>query len=258
MRVLVLANLAGNALARAFADFDGLVIASDHGLSCRMTSDLRPRRDGLARDLCALLRRVLRLEQALAERPRRREQHGADEARANHDDAARHAEEFPHEEYDTAAEQAAARRQILRQDLRARRDHEMMVRRERERIERRDAEEAQRIMDAVMLRHVLPADEQDQQHDNERTDAEHVVQKPREIDADEPDIEPCKTAGRNDTGRENGQAEQFIATVRIRGRRRFAVPLPRCSRCFFGNCLSCQSITYLILLSARHISALRT
>ena len=71
----------------------------------------------------------------------------------------------------------------------------MMVRRERKRIERRDAEEAQRIMDAVMLRHVLPADEQDQQYDDERADAEHVMQEPREIDADEPDIEPRKAAG---------------------------------------------------------------
>ncbi len=71
----------------------------------------------------------------------------------------------------------------------------MMVRRERERIERRDAEEAQRIMDAVMLRHVLPADEQDQQYDDKGPDAEHVMQEPREIDADEPDIEPRKAAG---------------------------------------------------------------
>ena len=145
----------------------------------------------------------------------------------------------------------------------------MMVCRKCERIERRDAEESQRIVDAVMLRHVLPADKQNQQHDDERPDAEHVVQEPREIDADESDIEPFKAAGRNDARGENRKAQEFIAAVGIRRGRRLAVPLPRC---FFGNCLSCQSITsekrllycaeysslYLTSSNARRISALRT
>ncbi len=89
----------------------------------------------------------------------------------------------------------------------------MMVGGEREREERREPEEAQRVVDAAVLRHVLPADEQDEQHDERRPHAKEIVQTLGKRQPHEADVEPREPAGGNKPRRDKEQADELVATA---------------------------------------------
>ena len=135
-RLIVEAGLADSAdlLAHGFDDvlFD---TAADFG-------DLAAGRlDGRACGSCALLRLFLRLEEACRERPGRREQDGADCADTENDDGAVDAEALAQREQQATPQEAAARRQALRQNLLADRYLEVVPDGERGDEEREQAEE---------------------------------------------------------------------------------------------------------------------
>ncbi len=203
--------------------------------------------DGFACSLRAPFRRFLCLQEAGGERPGRREQHRADEADADDDDGAVDAEEPPDDEEQAAADETAAARQALRQDLRTRYRDEMMIRREREREKRRETEETQRIAEAVVLRHVLPADEQDEQHDERGPHAEEIMQAFGKRQSHETDIEPREPAGGNQSRSEKEQSDELIAAAGRGGRglsaRRLPPRLRRAGRGFLRGCFLFQGIT---------------
>ena len=67
--------------------------------------------------------------------------------------------------------------------------------------EREQAEEARRVARRMVLRHVGPGDQEDQDGDENGAHAEEVAQELREVDADEAHVESADAADRDEAGR---------------------------------------------------------
>ena len=197
---------------------------------------------------CALLRLLLCLEKACRERPGRREQYRADRADAEDDDRAVDAKTLAQCEQETASKKAAARRQILRQDLLADGHLEVMPDGQYGDEEREQAEEAGRIVRRMVLRHVRPGDQEDHDGDEDGAHAEEVLQELREVDTDKAHIEPADATDRDESYGQERQPEELRAPARVCARHAAAralrlahrlAPCPRAARSLFQKSPPC-------------------